>query len=133
MANFFEWDPARYGVGVAEMDGEHQVIISHMNRVHQLSADNAPLGELKWAVDALVESTKRHFAHEEAYMERIGFPQLAGHKALHRDLLEKVVKHKAAFDKSGKLTEEFFMFLRMWLKAHICGTDAKYGAQRKAA
>ena len=41
--------------------------------------------------------------------------------------------HKLRFEASGVLSNDFFAFLKVWLKAHICGIDMKYGQHRKAA
>jgi hemerythrin len=35
--------------------------------------------------------------------------------------------------KTGTLSEPFFVFLKMWLKAHICGIDIKYARQAAVA
>ena len=133
MSNFFEWDPARYSVKVPQMDTEHQAIISSMNKLHELYKAQVSGPKLVQAVNELGSITVRHFADEEAYMQKIGFPDLAKHKIIHKTLLENFTRHKEQADATGKVTEEFFNFLKMWLKAHICGIDIKYGEFRKAA
>jgi hemerythrin-like metal-binding protein len=133
MENFFEWDAAKYSVQVPQMDRGHQVIIACMNRLHTLHESGAPVAQLARTVDELVQVTVKHFSEEEAYMASIDFPDVAKHKIIHKTLLAKVVEHKAQFDASGKLTSEFFSFLKVWLKAHICGIDIKYGQHRKVA
>ncbi len=133
MPNYFEWNPATYGLDVPEMDAEHQVLIGYMNRLHDLHLAHASKPELLAAVDTLVKYTVKHFADEEAYMARVGHPELVSHAAIHKRLLEKVSAHVEATRATGKLTDEFFAFLKMWLKAHICGIDAKYGRRSKVA
>jgi hemerythrin-like metal-binding protein len=133
MSSFFEWDPARYALGIVEMDREHQEIVGHMNRLHQLHAAAAPRAQLRRVLDDLVATTRRHFADEEAYMAKIGFAGLQGHKLIHRGLLEKIGTYHAAFAGGATLGDDFFAFLSMWLKAHICGIDFKYSEFRKAA
>ena len=66
-------------------------------------------------------------------MESIGFPGLREHKYIHKSLLDQVTDHKLKFEASGVLSNEFFAFLKVWLKAHICGIDMKYGQHKKAA
>lgn len=127
MGSFFEWDQAKYSVHVPNMDAEHQRIIKCMNVLHELHTSKAPLPRLTAAMEDLAKVTVKHFADEEAHMARIGFPDLAKHKIVHQHLLGKVLDYKARFDSSGKLTDEFFAFLKMWLKSHICGIDIKYG------
>jgi hemerythrin len=133
MSTYFEWSQAAYGVNVQEMDTEHQVPIGHMNRLHELYLAHAPRAQLSAALKQLVKYTIKHFAGEEAYMAKVGFAGLKSHAAIHKDLLQKVTQRVEAFSKTGQLNEEFFSFLKMWLKAHISGIDAKYGRRLAVA
>jgi hemerythrin-like metal-binding protein len=131
MSGYFHWDASTYGIKVPEMDREHEVLIGHMNTVHHLHQSHAGRAAIGPALNELVTYTRRHFADEEAYMSRIGFPGLRIHAGIHRQLLERVDVFAAEFARTGALSEDFFVFLKMWLKAHICGIDSKY-AQHSA-
>ena len=48
-------------------------------------------------------------------------------RRMQASLLEKFGKHAKEFEAKGVLTDEFFLFLRRWLKAHIQGVDRQYG------
>ena len=133
MSEFFEWDAARYGLDIPQMDDEHQVIVNCMNRLHELHVSQASRALLGKALVDLQRATSRHFADEEAFMQRIGFPEFARHKIIHTSLLERLAQFQQQFDAKGALTEDFFAFLKMWLKAHICGIDVKYAAHSRAA
>ncbi len=133
MSNFFEWDQAKYSVEVPQMDLGHQAIIASMNKLFSLSESGAASVQLGRVFAELVQLTVKHFAEEEAYMESIHFPDLGKHKLIHKSLLASVMSHKEKFDNAGKFERDFFDFLRMWLKAHICGIDVKYGKHRLAA
>jgi len=127
MGNFFEWDQAKFTVRVSEMDREHQTLIGLMNKLHVLYSDKAPKADVGRALDELAKYTIKHFADEEAYMAKIHFDGLDMHKRIHKELLTKVTNHIGAFQASGSLNDDFFAFLKMWLKSHICGIDIKYG------
>lgn len=133
MTSFFLWDPARYGLGIAEMDREHETLIRLMNRLHELHAAKAGRAELGKALDALGDCTVKHFRDEEAYMERIGYPNANRHRLLHASLLERFREHARRFHASGELGNDFFYFLSNWLKAHIRGVDARYAGKEFAA
>ena len=126
MASEFVWDPATLALNVDSMDSEHRRLIELMNRLQQLFLDGAPAVEQGKAFAALADYTQRHFEHEEAYMQSVGYPGLAVHKGVHRNLLEKVNEHAKGFKQNGKFSEALFQFLHMWLRAHICGVDKKY-------
>lgn len=129
MADYFQWDPKTLSVNVGEMDGEHQVLIQKMNKLHaarEAKADRATLDRL---VDDFAGYAAKHFADEEAFMAKIQFAGLSTHKAIHSMLLKQVGEHVATYKKSGVLTDGFFSFLALWLRAHIQGVDVKYSAK----
>jgi len=132
MANFFEWD-AKYELGVPAMDDEHRHIIETMNQLHELHETNALGPRLLKVMQQLGQVTRSHFADEEAYMDRMGFPGLRKHRHMHAHLLERLAEFEAQLRTSGVATDELFDFLKMWLKAHICGIDTQYAAYHKVA
>jgi hemerythrin-like metal-binding protein len=133
MSELFEWNAATYGLKVPEMDSEHQMLIGYMNKLYALHQKNASTAELTAALDALVKYTVKHFADEEAYMAKTGFPGIKTHAGVHKQLLEQVGTHVEAFRRSGKLTDAFFNFLTFWLKAHIRGVDTRYAKHSAVA
>lgn len=132
MSSEFVWDPAKLALQVDSMDAEHRRLIELMNRLQQLFSDNAPAADQGKAFAALADFTQRHFQHEEAYMESVGYPGIAVHKGVHRNLMEKVNEHAKLFKQNGKFTDALFQFLHMWLRAHICGVDRKYAVHAHA-
>jgi hemerythrin len=132
MSDFFEWD-AKFDLGVGAMDSEHRMIVDAMNQLHRLHEGHAPAAEQMKVMTRLVDVTKRHFADEEAYMEKLGFPDLRKHRNIHVLLLERLGQYEAAMRAKGAASQDLFDFLKMWLKAHICGIDTKYAAYGKVA
>jgi len=133
MSELFEWNAATYGLNVPEMDSEHKTLIAYMNQLHELHQRDASNAELGAALDKLVKFTVKHFADEEAYMAKVGYPGLKTHAGVHKQLLDQVGAHVQAFRDGGKLTADFFNFLTFWLKAHIRGIDAKYAKHSAVA
>ena len=61
-------------------------------------------------------------------MASIGFAGLRSHKNIHDTLLETLAEHvRVISEGDGKVKPDFFIFLKVWLTAHIQGIDAKYG------
>lgn len=133
MANFFEWDSAKYSVGIPAMDQEHQTLIGLMNKLHALNTAGAPKGELGHALQDLAKYTVKHFADEEEFMARTHFADLDRHKSIHAELLRRVGEYAKGFETTGSLGADFFSFLRLWLRAHICNLDVQYGPRSPAA
>lgn len=132
MSDLFKWSPA-FSINVPEMDREHQVLIELMNSLNELWKKGAGRSELGKALADLVSYTRRHFADEEAYMLRIGYPDLTRHRMIHERLLSQLDDFAAEFRHSSKLSDDLFVFLKTWLKAHICGIDTKYAAHEQRA
>lgn len=133
MSGFFEWDAGKLSLHIPDMDNEHKVLIGLMNDLHRLSESHANFAEQIAALDKLVRYTAKHFADEEAYMERIGFSGLRIHKGVHKQLLDKLAGHLSAARSNHKLPEDIFVFFKMWLSAHICGIDTKYAQHARTA
>lgn len=130
MAEFFKWEPGVLSVNVHEMDQEHQQLIKKMNALHEGFERKKDRSGLEPLLKDFVDYTLKHFADEEAYMDRVKFEGAATHKIIHQQLLNEVNKHVAEFEASGNLTDSFFRFLAVWLTSHIKGIDAKYGSKK---
>jgi hemerythrin len=133
--NVFEWDKSKYTTYVDKMDDEHHGLIDLMNQLFQANEKGMPKSQLLRLVDQLGQKTKDHFASEEKYMATLSdYKQFQAHKKIHENLLENYQNHATAFRKSAenKLPMDFFNFLKVWLAAHMCGVDRKYGEVAKA-
>ena len=123
-----EWNDA-LDIGVNDMNQEHKKLLALMNELYDKNAAGANKTSLSKTLNELAAYTVKHFADEEAYLEKIGYPELSKHKWIHQDLLTKFGKHKAEFDSGAnpKMNDEFFKFLKLWLSSHIKGIDRMYG------
>jgi hemerythrin len=70
-----------------------------------------------------------HFAFEEKYFDKFGYPAATSHKLEHTNFVKKVSEFKNGFD-GGRLalTIEVMTFLKDWLQNHIQGIDKKYSS-----
>lgn len=131
MKEIITWDKSLLTVYVEAMDREHEMLIAIMNKLYDRHGANAPAAELGRLLKELGDFTVKHFADEERYMASIGYAGLDTHKLIHAELLKTFTKHAETFAKTKKLDEDFFLFLKMWLKAHIQGIDRRYGEPSK--
>lgn len=123
---FMQWDE-KYSVGIREIDDQHKQLISMLSELYeamQAQKANDILGQI---VTKLVNYTKTHFANEEGYMQRAGYPAFPEHKREHENFTNKVLAFKTDFD-SGKtaMTVSITSFLKNWLNDHILVNDKKY-------
>ncbi len=126
----FEWND-RFLLRVDDMDHEHHTLIEKMNIFLELLNSNK-LSDIQAAYGDLATFTVKHFAHEEKYMESIGFPELDHHKKLHKNLVTKVLEYKQGLDQ-GKLNKQAIAnFLKNWLAIHIVGQDQRYARHSRS-
>lgn len=124
--SLFEWSPI-YSVGVQRFDQQHQRLFALINHLH----DSVRMGQeqaiVQEVLHELIKYAEDHFAAEEVSMHRLGYPDLAAHKAEH----DKFRKQVAAFwarqkDGEAELGMTMVNFLLSWLTLHIMKTDREY-------
>ena len=116
-------------VGVVEMDRQHQKLVELVNRLYQAMGEGKGDNLKKEILTELLTYTKIHFSAEERLMREHGYPQLADHKRLHDQLMDKVIQMNDKI-RSGRMVPSVSLgtFLKDWLLTHILQQDKKYGA-----
>lgn len=122
-----EWND-KFSVGIEVFDSDHKTLVRMLNDLHDAvvaARSEAVLGKI---LRGLVAYTKTHFAREEQYMEKHGYPGLAEHRKQHVALTQQVLAVQQKYE-SGETTVlgmEVMGFLKDWLVKHIQGTDSGY-------
>jgi hemerythrin-like metal-binding protein len=111
-------------IGDDWLDAEHKRFIALLNLIERglQQKDVAPVEEIFDELQSYLES---HFAHEEAYMAKVGYPDLEEHKRQHEKLAYRFYTLLGRFRASHNDAErrrnvqKFAEFLREWLIEHI--------------
>lgn len=118
-------------IGIEEIDKEHEKLFQLINETMELLRNN---GESKVVVKNLLKELKEyaqvHFAHEEAYMEKIRDKELDRQRAEHAQFAEKVNSYAVddlTEEGSAKVAEELLKYMAKWLYHHILGSDIMIG------
>lgn len=129
---FIQWSE-KMSVGNATIDQQHKTLIDMINTVYDAMGRGKGDNVLSETMKKLVQYTKSHFAHEEKYMQQMGYPEFEQHQRIHRELTKKVQ------DICQKISEGQYYssvtlggFLKDWLTSHIMNVDMKYVAFSKA-
>ena len=87
-----QWDKA-WEIGVDFIDEEHKNLLAIMRRIRQsiLSGDYAECSSLS---AELIRLAEQHFAHEERFLDKVGYPGLHGHKTYHQRLIVQALQVK---------------------------------------
>lgn len=130
---FFNWEE-KYKLQVQQMDDEHKTLIKIMNEIYEMNSQKKDFNSIFSKVQELGLWTVQHFKNEEAYFSKIPYPKVEAHKAIHNDLLAKLDQHVKSIQTNKAIPDTFFMFLKVWLSAHILGIDKGYAevSQSKA-
>lgn len=125
--DFVTWDDEVFSVRVREIDEQHKVLFGMVNKLYRCltSGKTEGIGDI---LGELANYTVNHFALEEKYFDKFGYPETAQHKKIHKALVDQVVAFITEF-KEGRAVVDFRLlnFLRGWLQNHIKGEDKKYG------
>lgn len=117
-----EWSE-NMSVGVAEVDFDHQILLTLLKRCQQLIAANGSEQKFEALLHELLEYTQYHFKREEMYMEACQYPFLDNHRNVHQMLTKKVYAYLDKL-KLGELHPKMLLeFMRNWLIDHIMVMD----------
>jgi len=118
---------SKYSVGVEAMDKQHTMLFTMINDLHAAMSKGHAQSITGALIGKLARYVHEHFSAEEAMMASTRFPDLAKHRALHRDLTEKVDEFAARYARGeGGLNVQLLNFLRDWLTNHIQTVDHGY-------
>ncbi len=119
---FIHWD-STLETGQPLVDSEHRMLIMLFRKFDVGIKTHQPDDVMKQIVLELRQFVHFHFVSEENLMLETHYPRIAGHRALHADLLTeldifvaKVLSHRA-------FAEEFLFFINQWLIEHIANHD----------
>lgn len=116
----------RYSVGVVELDEQHQALFRVVNQLDDAIREDAR-HEIVGTFSRLMDYARAHFAHEEAFMARIGYADLDAHQREHARFVARVTSLWEAFlTGDAEVAPALQRFLADWLIGHIDGTDGDY-------
>lgn len=122
------WDVSVYGVNVKKIDDQHHKLVDFINELQDALSAGKGKDIVGKVLDGLAQYTVMHFGTEEELMKVHKYPEAVAHKAMHDDLVKKVVDLQSKF-KSGNvfISTEVMSFLQNWLVQHIQNVDKKFG------
>jgi hemerythrin len=116
-----------FKLGISEIDEEHAGLVRMLNDVHDLIRGNERDKARQYFRETLAGYVGEHFSHEEAFMQKIGYPQVVEHAKIHvnfkqsmeQTLLQVDSQDETAF--RAALSDTY-----TWIINHIGKTDRKY-------
>ena len=123
---------SKYMTDIPLIDDEHKrlfEIIKEANDVIHAELLHDKYDEIIHILSDLKEYTAIHFADEEAYMEKIHYPDLNQQKAAHTAFIDKLtgINLDDLDAHQQDYLEDLITFLLNWLSVHILHMDKKIG------
>lgn len=128
-----KWTP-NLSVGVSHIDDQHKVWFEKANSLFEAGKQQRAKEYISQMLDFLDEYTKQHFRDEEAYMEKIRYPEIDAQKRAHANFINDLAKLKSDYNKSGGNLLVILNANKMvinWLTNHIRTMDKKIGDYAK--
>lgn len=120
---------ASFETGIEAIDDEHRSIVENFEKLYQLMSTGQGhdfYGELLAFLTGYIDT---HFANEEAFQLKIGYPHLEDHIKRHQYFREKItafIKAQSAPISNSDLIK-LNLFIKDWLLQHILNEDMKIG------
>lgn len=121
-----EWNDS-LRLDIAVIDSQHRQLVDMLSGLHDAMAQGQGKERLGATITGLVDYATTHFATEEAYFARYGYPDADVHAEQHRGFVEKLEDFHTGFEQERLfLTLDLMDFLSTWLVDHIKGSDRAY-------
>ncbi|WMI80503.1 bacteriohemerythrin [Anaerotignum sp. MB30-C6] len=127
------WTP-NLSVGIDPIDEQHKTWFEKAEKLFEAGQKNQAKEYVGELLDFLESYTKKHFADEENYMQRIRYPQYAEQKAAHTGFITQLEKLRKDYQTSGGNILVILNANQMvieWLTKHISNMDKKIGEYAK--
>ncbi|WP_159523198.1 bacteriohemerythrin [Sunxiuqinia indica] len=130
--NTIHWKD-KYSIGNDSIDSDHIKLFEIYNQLAELINTGYNKSTFTEALSKMTDYSIYHFKKEEAYMEKMMYPDLTEHKKEHRAYILEISYFNANFATNlPPNVEDVMQFLEKWWKNHIQKLDYEYEYFRKA-
>lgn len=126
-----------YLTGIEFIDNEHRRLFEIAEQTYQLKNEefiSDKYDQIKALLEELKDYTRMHFAHEEEYMQSIGYKKLFTQKVQHQAFIDWLEEQNldeidTEFENQDAVVDNILKYLTDWLVHHILETDKQIPAQ----
>ena len=121
-----EWKSS-FSVGVAALDADHRQLIDLINELHDACGRNQGQSVAASILMRLKDHIVTHSKREEAFLMRLGYPDLATHKSHHDETISAVhrLTELSAVSDNNDVRQKILGFMKAWFANHVICTDLK--------
>ena len=123
MTDFLIWRDA-WSIGIDDIDADHREMVRLINRL----ADPQDQRPILQRFDALTRHMRAHFAREERFLERIGYPDLTNHANAHIMEMAELTLLRKDLEASGAgvVEDADLQAIKTWFFNHAIAEDRKF-------
>ncbi len=122
-----------YDTGIRIIDEQHEELFGVIDRLRRMIEGGADRQAVEALLEELLACSERHFALEETYMGKFGYPDLPQHVSEHASMLTSLRELQAGLQESRQaMTSMVPAFMEGWLKHHISNGDLGFATFLKA-
>ena len=123
---YFQWSTS-YSTGVPVIDGQHKLLLSYINRLHNGLRQGKDPALLLEILDSLAGYAFTHFNTEEIFFAHSDYPMSKEHIEVHQRFKDKIILFREALmDGKADVDLALLEFLKAWLIEHIQGMDVTF-------
>jgi hemerythrin len=123
----------RHDTGIRIIEEQHEELLDVVDRLRRMIEEGAARDSVETLLGDLLACSERHFATEETYMSRFGYPDFPQHVSEHALMLTSLQELQAGFQESHQpLSMLVSTFMVGWLKHHISDGDLGFVTFLKA-
>ena len=122
----------KYRIGVPLIDEQHEELFlrvtDFVETLRSAGEWSTKVAKVNETLSFMKDYVVTHFYDEEAYQQKIGYPEMAEHKKIHNDMVQYVVNVAEQYEREGykeELMQQFAGKLLAWLINHVAATDQK--------
>lgn len=118
-----------FAFGIPLIDAQHKELCDHIDKLFEAGSKGKGAEEVMNVLNFLEGYNIKHFADEEALMEKIKYPHYLTHKQKHKEFVAKVARMKKEATENGVNIATVISLNQMisdWLIAHIRSVDSDY-------
>lgn len=122
----------KYRIGVPLIDEQHEELFlrvtDFVETLRSAGEWSTKVAKVNETLSFMKDYVVTHFHDEEAYQQKIGYPEMAEHKKIHNDMVQYVVNVAEQYEREGykeELMQQFAGKLLAWLINHVAATDQK--------
>jgi hemerythrin len=116
----------QYSVGDPTIDKQHARLFDIAGRLARSVGKEEDKLMLSTTIAELKEYAERHFAFEEALLEKANYGELESHKKMHAIMRTRLDLMAGQLGQNLLTRQELEIFLEEWLTLHILREDLKY-------